>query len=1204
LNDPQPVAAQLEALRRWRAFAGDTSVTWAGRRRSWAAHIAGAGFVDEERLVQPVVFPEFARLLLGYEPGADLAAEETNSEGTPDFTPADSITHPFVFETKGTSNGVDLAGHDAQVARYLLQGRPRIRKVVLTNVVGVRVFELDDHDIVRERYRVNLRSLLGGPEQVVARTAEAVRLATFVDEFRHRTLSVNQRLQQVRNTREWNPLSEVTSSEWVLRRLDRVVRTLTMDVESQVSAGALTDLHITSAGERKALLEELRLIAARLGVDDSNAVPLEAFLEATPATLLGKARRQYCSHVAYYGATRLTLVRVWEDLGLLESMLHDGGFDHQMHRFDDVVADVVDFSFARARTRYRSLFDQRNGYSWYAPSHTAYVDTIYELANTYLGNVRSDVLGQVYERMLERIDRKLLGQYYTPRDIIGLIWDLVDLNKVAEETENVGREPRILDIATGSGGFLVEAAGRLRERLDIAQTSGAEIATQTWLDDVAEGLNGIEIQRFSAYLAELNLLVQLGQVASKDSSLKIPSLGILSADTLSFHEPDQVSPDWQHLPLPNDLVTDSEERRERALRLKAAESSNFRMDVSVGNPPYIGEKLAAPLLARTRAHYPYWNNFVGQHMDYLYWFLILGVSKLRQNGRFGFITTEYWLRSAGAAPLRKYLASRCHVERIVLFRDFRLFPDAKGQHSMIVVGTRMVPSDLVCGVEEFTPGRPRVSIYEGGTVAPVNRSAVLSAMRDAPRYKRAGVRSFTSAVSPNTLRAATWADVILTADELARRRKLTEAPQLPLLVTKGVETTVNGVTSGSEGLLSQQDLTAVGGPGSRAGIQLLRRSEVERIGLMNDAERAVIRRVVNTKDVYPYAVVVPLDAAGVVYLPKPAAINEHWSDEQVVTGVPFPVGLPHLEAHMRPFRSLLEHKTRARAERRPWWTLHRPREDVLGDASADGSGWARYCLTARWGGGGHLVVGLAPPGTSPASGLHVLRPGKDDIPAAYLTALYNSTMYQEIAEALPPGQLRKEDLARLGLPDLAHRSADAISGALSLAAIVTELVTVHGPRWPLLQEILRANVALPELPLDYWTPAPGPAASWGPVAGLPWVQRLDLHRSKATRLGEVVVDHDLYGLRVTAAVRGQGGPAVTLHLPEPELAAANALATAVGGLAAKGGTVQDVVSMRLPISPALMVSLAAEHVRSLRQLAGKYNSNRSDIDDALDQVLR
>ena len=241
------------------------------------------------------------------------------------------------------------------------------------------------------------------------------------------------------------------------------------------------------------------------------------------------------------------------------------------------------------------------------------------------------------------------------------------------------------------------------------------LSTQKWLDEVAEGLNGIEIQRFSAYLAELNLLVQLGQVVSKDPRLSIPPLGILSGDTLAFHEPDHLFGKLTEAILPNDLLVDNEDRRVRAVRLKATAESEFLMDVACGNPPYVGEKLAAPLLRRTRSNYPYWEQFVGPHLDYLYWFLILGTSKLRQGGRFGFITTEYWLRAEGAGPLRKYLADRCQIQRIILFRDFRLFADAQGQHSMIVVGTRVVPPDLEMKKSSFTGFKPRVSIYERWT---------------------------------------------------------------------------------------------------------------------------------------------------------------------------------------------------------------------------------------------------------------------------------------------------------------------------------------------------------------------------------------------------------------------------------------------------------------------------------------------------------
>jgi hypothetical protein len=44
-------------------------VTWAGTQRTWAQHIAGNGFVDEEQLVQPLAFPRFADELLGFKVG-------------------------------------------------------------------------------------------------------------------------------------------------------------------------------------------------------------------------------------------------------------------------------------------------------------------------------------------------------------------------------------------------------------------------------------------------------------------------------------------------------------------------------------------------------------------------------------------------------------------------------------------------------------------------------------------------------------------------------------------------------------------------------------------------------------------------------------------------------------------------------------------------------------------------------------------------------------------------------------------------------------------------------------------------------------------------------------------------------------------------------------------------------------------------------
>ena len=150
----------------------------------------------------------------------------------------------------------------------------------------------------------------------------------------------------------------------------------------------------------------------------------------------------------------------------------------------------------------------------------------------------------------------------------------------------------------------------------------------------------------------------------------------------------------------------------------------------------------------------------------------------------------------------------------------------------------------------------------------------------------------------------------------------------------------------------------------------------------------------------------------------------------------------------------------------------------MGDAGLTKSGWANYCLMARWGGGGRLCVGRAPSRTSPASGLHVLRAHDDVVSAGYLAALYNSTLYRKLPRA-SPGHLRKAELQHIGVP-LRKEHQDALVGAAdALADLVTDLVCNHSPRFPLLAESLRGNVALTDTTEYAWMPKTGPKTMWG-----------------------------------------------------------------------------------------------------------------------------
>ena len=200
-----------EAVALWRDFARNTRVTHRGHERSWAEHIAGRGYADEESLIQPVVFPEFANQLLDFQIGVNLAAEESAASGKPDFTPADAVTHPFVFETKSTSDGAALTGHINQVTNYLHGSRERIRRVVLTNLLGLKVFELDpETEEPVELVAVDLGQLLFGTVDAAATTASGENLAQFLEEFRRHDLTVEQKLDRARQAPPWVPTFEIT----------------------------------------------------------------------------------------------------------------------------------------------------------------------------------------------------------------------------------------------------------------------------------------------------------------------------------------------------------------------------------------------------------------------------------------------------------------------------------------------------------------------------------------------------------------------------------------------------------------------------------------------------------------------------------------------------------------------------------------------------------------------------------------------------------------------------------------------------------------------------------------------------------------------------------------------------------------------------------------------------------------------------------
>lgn len=1177
-----------DAVKAWREFASALTVSVPTKgTMSWKTYIEKhAGKADEKTLVAPSVLPAFAGALLGWTLNDTLATERTGKEGAPDFAPADAVTHPFVFETKGTDGGVTVGGssHDTQLLRYLTVGKSRIKRIVLTNMYGLRVVKLDASGALTDEYSVDLRDLAVLPSTSTVATQNATNLARLLNEFRYRPLSRADKIARVGDAAPWNPAVEITDTEWVVGRVSSVVGILTEDAGSQGTT-ALAKACRGVATLRVDVLAELQVLEMRVGASDKEVSKrtLDDYLTA-PAGTAAAAVAQFVRNSALYATTRLLLVRAWEDAGLINPRLYDGGFKKVIAALDTVGA-VAGAAFQEAGTHYPALFNRRTAYSWFEPTEDAYIDAVYQLANTYLRDLSDDILGDVYQRQLSLADRKLLGQYYTPRDIIGLILDLAGTDALLSAVEAEDRALRVFDIATGSGGFLVGVAHRSKQRLLEALAAGAQVSPQDWVDLMADGLVGSEITEFSAYLAEVNLVLQATGLIPHDPSMVIPSLRIEHRDSLTLHNPDM-------------LAIPASGQQSSVERLVDPSLFGEWMDLAVGNPPYIGESSIAQTKARLIATHPYWDQFTAAHQDYLYFFLVLGISKLRQGGSFGFITTEYWLNAAGAAPLRRYIAEHCEVERLVLFRDMTLFPDAPGQHNLIITGRRLTDPEEVETPLKANNAKPQVSRYEGveRNPDPPTRAEILDVIRRGTSRKAVNVITFRSGVDVLGRGGKSWAEATMTTAELNIRRAIQAPPdKASIYMSEGVIATparyrdkrhADDVT-----IATRNDISN----GGIAGIFELTDDEFKTlaaIGLTTEEQRTIMFAA-NTREIFPYAVVLDAEPDRIIWLPSSASTSDA-----------FPTNMPTLEKHLTRFKSLLEMTIRGYMKGkpgklvRPWWTAHNPRTDLIA-GRVKRSGWSDLAVMNRWG-DAKLLSALMPARTIPKSGLFAFHSEDKGSETAYLVGLINSTPILAAADALAPGSIDKEAIRELGLPLLpAGDQASVARDSRALAKLVTSLVREDALGFPLLPWALRSDINIAPEALSAWLPRPKGKANTSTIASAAW---LDVEESApaGTIVGVDVVDDITV---VSPRVRVLFSKGYVDLVPTPhDAGTVSVLRCAVLALGF-GSTRTDLLAYEIHTSPSAMAGQHLTDRQRSEQRISRYRRLRQDIDGIIVAAL-
>jgi type I restriction enzyme M protein len=149
--------------------------------------------------------------------------------------------------------------------------------------------------------------------------------------------------------------------------------------------------------------------------------------------------------------------------------------------------------------------------------------TVSEMQRFTFVNTDTDVKGEAYEELVGPNLRGDRGEFFTPRNVCDMTSQMVFSLFEEEELLKPGGV-KILDPASGTGGFLISAIQNMKERYDKRGLSENQIKKN--IEDVADNsLHGIDFNPFLVKVAQMNMVMHGDGYSNivQANSLKKPS---------------------------------------------------------------------------------------------------------------------------------------------------------------------------------------------------------------------------------------------------------------------------------------------------------------------------------------------------------------------------------------------------------------------------------------------------------------------------------------------------------------------------------------------------------------------------------------------------------------------------------------------------------------------------------------------------------
>lgn len=452
----------------------------------------------------------------------------------------------------------------------------------------------------------------------------------------------------------------------------------------------------------------------------------------------------YAQQVAYVFFVRLFLARILEDKGIVRPRIaSDGGFQawRRLLSTQDIEGQAYMALMSRRVGVFYRHFYRQPVFDWFVPDDYLFLRTLHFLSHWKVDSIDSDVLGFTYENYLDRVVRNKKGHFLTRPETVEYMLDLLGYRG----REVIGRS--VVDPACGSGSFLVHCARRYRAALaeSFARGDGSvdEVGlARQFVRDIARLYVGMDIEPFAAYLAELNLLIQvLDDVQVLMAAGENPSLDrfeVYRTDSLDLPEFVLVGAGP-----PSGVGFDAEVDEGFAIKARdGAFSTGF--SYVVANPPYINPKQHHG--AARHGNAPFFSRYLGGDTNTYLMFLTLGVYLLGHGGRMAMIVPLTVVGDQSAAGVREMICTPPHspTEIVRFYTGNVLFRGVDQATCIVVVGS---PAETV-GVGGGTT-------IEGARASEtrVESERVLSATPADPPWGR----SFL--VSPDALAYSVWAHV-------------------------------------------------------------------------------------------------------------------------------------------------------------------------------------------------------------------------------------------------------------------------------------------------------------------------------------------------------------------------------------------------------------------------------------------------------------